>query len=373
MRVFKILFGVILLFTFAACQQMETTQYGVLFRRLPPAVGGGVSKSIVRPGETVLLMPWDSIYRFDTKPKDVSWGSLERGRSADPGQSDFVYSRASDGNEVALAFTIRYQVSTDPDKLVGLVERTATTDEEVRDLVVAVGRSDIRRFMNELHTGEFLDTSHRYEAVDKVRRSMQELLGPAGIEIRQVNLDNYLFERKLKDGSIDASYQTRLTDIQRLTEDTERERSRMDTVEAQKRQEENAARAHKSQIEAEALGYKEQAKLRGKGYIKARENEAAGILARGKAEVEGITAQINALNGPGGEALLKLEVAKQLRQSNPKFIVLGHGKGGSGVDVNKVDTNQLIQQIGLLEALKDPPVKNEESRASMKQTEQSKK
>src|SRR4051812_33630611 len=106
MRLVRAVGACLLILGMAACQQMDPTEYGVVFRRLPPIVGGGLSKSIMRPGETVFLMPWDSVYRFDTKPHDVSWGSPQRGKG-DPAQSDFVYSRARDGNEVALAFTIR--------------------------------------------------------------------------------------------------------------------------------------------------------------------------------------------------------------------------------------------------------------------------
>lgn len=348
----KIFIAVLLLGAFAGCQQMDPTEYGVVFRRLPPFIGGGVAKNVAKPGETIFVMPWDSVYRFDTKPKDVSWGSQAKGKlSAE--QTDYVFSRASDGNEVALAFTIRYQVSQDPSKLVQLVDSTATTEEDVQRIVIAVGRSAIRQRMNELHTSAFLDTNTRYAAVDKVRSSMREILEPSGIEVVQVNLDDYRFERKLRDGTIDTSYQQRLTEIQQLTEDTERERSRMETMKAQKDREQKAAEAKRNQLVAEADGYRTQAKLRGQAYLEARQNEAKAILAKGKAEAQGIIEQINALNGPGGEAILKLELAKQLKKGDPKFIALSRGKGGTAIDLSKIDTNQLLAQFGVAEGLKD--------------------
>jgi regulator of protease activity HflC (stomatin/prohibitin superfamily) len=356
MRILKIALAVSLALLTTACQQMDPTEYGVVFRRLPTFVGGGVAKKVINPGETVILMPWDSVYRFDTKPKDVSWGSIGKGK-LDSEQSDFVYSRARDGNEVALAFTVRYQISQDPAKLVQLVESTASSEAGVRRIVVSVGQSAIRQYMNELHTSAFLDTTTRYKAVDKVRAAMRDLLEPSGIEIVQVNLDDYRFERKLKDGAIDASYQQRLTEIQQLTEDTERERSRMETMKAQKDLEQKAAEAKKNQLIAEADGYRNQAKLRGDAYFEARQNEAKALLAQGTAEAQGLTEQINALSGSGGEALLKLEIAKQLLKSDPKFVVMGRGKTGGGVDINKLDTNELLQQLGLIEGLRDQPAR----------------
>ena len=127
----KVIVASTVLVSLSACQQMDPTEYGVVFRRLPPMIGGGVAKDVAKPGETIFLFPWDSVYRFDTKPKDVSWGSHSKGKlPAD--QADYVFSRASDGNEVALAFTIRYQVSQDPQRLVQLVESTATSEAEVQ-------------------------------------------------------------------------------------------------------------------------------------------------------------------------------------------------------------------------------------------------
>ena len=355
--IFRTLLLLILALAFSGCHQMDPTEYGVRFRKLPPLLGGGVSKSVIRPGEIAITFPWDSIYAFDTKPKDVSWGAPDR-NSTEIVPVDFVYTRAKDGNEVALAFTVRYRISPDPESLVKLVETTATSDEDVRVIVIALGRSDIRRFMNELHTSEFLDTTSRYAAVDKIKESMKKQLDPFGIEVVQVNLDDYRFERKLKDDTVDSSYQARLTEIQQLTEDTERERSRSETVKAQKEREKKGVEAFKAQLEAEAIGYKNQSKLRGDAYYDSKANEAKAILARGKAEAEGMIEKMNALSGAGGEALLKLEIAKTLKESNSSFVVMGERSGANAVDVQKIDTNQLIQQLGIIEGLKPAEDKN---------------
>lgn len=344
----KLLPLIIVLAMLTGCQQMEPTSYGLRFRKLPPILGGGVASDVVRPGQVAMLMPWDSLYTFDAKPHDVSWGGVGRNN---PDAEDFVYSRARDGNEVALAFTIRYRVIPEPEMLHALIQRGATTDEGVRDLVITVGRSDVRRYMNELHTSEFLDTSSRYKAVDKIKSAMQEMLKQYGIEIVQVNMDDYRFERKLRDGSVDASYQQRLTEIQQLTEDTERERSRTETVRAKKAQERNAMEATVAQVIAEAEGYRNQAKLRGDGYFQAKSNDARAILAQGQAAAQGITEQAAALQGSGGQAILKLEIAKQLQKNAPSFVALNENQNGHGLDVRKLDTNAMLSAMGVLEGM----------------------
>lgn len=351
----KILAILLLVLVLAGCQQMEPTSYGLRFRKLPPILGSGVAEQVVRPGEVAVLMPWDSLYTFDAKPHDVSWGGSSRSNSQDV--EDFVYSRARDGNEVALAFTIRYRVNPEPENLRALIQRGALDDDGVRELVITVGRSDVRRYMNELHTSEFLDTASRYKAVDKIKNSMQDRLKVFGVEIVQVNMDDYRFERKLRDGTVDASYQQRLTEIQQLTEDTERERSRTETVRAKKAQERNAMEASVAQILAEADGYLNQAKLRGDGYFQARGNEAQAILAQGQASAQGITEQAAALQGSGGQAILKLEIAKQLQKNSPAFVTMNEGGGGNSLDVRRLDTNALLSAMGVMEGMRNSSAK----------------
>ena len=342
--------SLLVLLALTACQQMGATEFGVRFRKLPPVLGGGVAEAVIHPGQMAIVMPWDSIYRFDTAVKDVSWGR----RSSGNDDTEFVHTRALDGNEVALAVTVRYRVITDPASLANLVQTVATSDRGVRELVMSVGRADIRTYMNQLRTSQFLDETDRYEAVDAVKKSMEERLKPYGIEILRVSLDDFRFERLNRDGTVDSSYQDKLTEIQKLREDTEREKSRIDTVKAKKQQEFNLTQGGVNREIAEADGFKRQAALRGDGYFEAKSNDAKAILAQGKAEVEGLIEQINALNGPGGEAILKLELARSLQKSDPRFVVLSEGEGGQGIAVRRTDTNDLLGQIGAFEALREP-------------------
>lgn len=337
--------------TVIGCQQMGPTEYGVKFRKLPPPIGG-VSSSVVSPGEVAVLFPWESIYRFDTAVRDITWPSADSKEG-----ENYVNTRALDGNEVALAVTVRYRVSTDPERLTTLVQKVGTDDAAVRELVVAVARADIRTYMNELRTSAFLDEQSRYRAIDKVRDSMAKRLSPYGIDLARVILNDFRFERKLRDGTVDSSYQDKLTEIQKLREDTERERSRIETVKAKKQQELNTLQASVNRQIAEAEGYRNQAKLRGDGVFEARSNEAKAILAQGTAAVEGMVAQIQALSGPGGRSILRLKLAQEFLKNDPKFVVLSDG-GSQGMQVRKTDTNELLNQLGLIEGMA-PSVKKE--------------
>jgi len=344
-----------------ACQQMGPTQVGLKYRNLPPKIGpvqvGGIASQIIEPGQLAVLMPWDTLYVFDTSVKDISWPSSSKPEDTGRNES-FLNTRALDGNEVALAVTVRYRINPESKTLITLVNEVARSDGDVRQLVAAVARADIRAYMNQLRTAEFLDEQSRYRAIDAVRESISRRLLVLGISLERVILDDFRFDRALEDNSVDSSYQEKISEIQKLQQDTERERSRIETVRAKKKQEFNQVQASINRAIAEADGYKKQAAFQGDAYFEGRSNEAKGILALGKAEVEGLVQQIKALEGPGGRAILRLEIAKQLLAAKPNFVVLN---GSSSMQVQKLDTNELLRQLGLTEAL-IPENKNKETK-----------
>ena len=76
------------------------------------------------------------------------------------------------------------------------------------------------------------------------------------------------------------------------------------------------------------------------------------ILVVGQAEVEGLRKRIEALSGPGGEALLKTELVDHLTKNNPKFVILNTSNQAAGsVDLMRIDANDLLSRAGALSAL----------------------
>ena len=355
-RNFSAFFAIFLTLATTGCdtglQNMGTTEYGVKFRKLPPILGGGVGgpSSVASPLETGVVMPWETVYRFDTSPQYLSWG---RGMSDAAGQlvqAEDVHTRARDGNEAALKLTVRYRISSEPQNLVKLVQEVARSNDEVRRLVISVVRSEIRTHMNKLKTPEFRDDKKRNDTVDEALASTRETLSPWGINVEAINLKQYRFVRLLQDGNEDTSYQDRLRDIQEKEQDIEGERSRIETVRAKKKTEYSQAESTYNARVAEAKGYKEQSTYQGDSFYAAKANEAKAITAEGNAEIEGLRKQIAALSGKGGKAMLRLEVAKQLGLAAPKFVAVNQGGAGT-LDLSKTDMNQLLQQLGVAEGL----------------------
>lgn len=353
LRAFIALLSVALSGCDTGLQHMGATEYGVKFRKLPPIIGGGVGgpSSVASPLETVVVFPWESIYRFDTSPQYLSWGRGmgDGGVSGQLVQNEDVHTRARDGNEAALKLTVRYRISSHPENLVKLVQQVATSNEDARRLVIAVVRSEIRTHMNKLRTAEYRDDKKRNDTVDDAVNAARSKLSPWGIDVEAINLKQYRFVRLLQDGSEDTSYQDRLRDIQEKEQDIEGERTRIETVRAKKHAEYSQAESLYNSRVAEAKGYKEQSAYLGDSYYTAKSNEAKAITAEGNAEVEGLKKQIAALAGRGGKAMIRLEVAKQLAKGEPKFIAVN--PQGGGLELSKTDMNQLIQQLGIAEGL----------------------
>jgi len=213
-----------------------------------------------------------------------------------------------------------------------------------------VVRSTIRTHMNKLRTAEFRDDRKRNATVDEALAAAQKTLSPWGIDVESINLKQYRFARLLPDGSEDTSYQDRLREIQEKEQDIEGERTRIETVRAKKHTEYSQAESQYNARIAEAKGYKEQSVYQGDAYFTAKSNEAKAISAEGFAEIEGLRQQVAAFSGKGGRAMLRLEVAKQLSNGNPKFVSVNQGQAG-GIELSKTDMNQLIQQLGIVEGL----------------------
>lgn len=341
-----------LLLFLVGCTKMEPTESGVVFRMLPPSLGGGVSTNIIHQGQLKFLWPWERVYRFDTATQDISFGG---GKGANVGQS--LSARANDGNEVALSITVAYRVLPNSETLTKLVQEVATDNDGIQRLVVTLARSTTRSAMNELGTFEFRQVKARYEAIDKIKEDLNRILLPWGVEVVKVTLDDFQFARITTEGKVDSTYQEKINLIQQLIEDTKRELSKKETVIAQKQQELETEQGIFDRKQEEAIGYRDQAQARGDAYFESKSNQAKSILATGKAEVEGIVAQINALKGEGGRAVLRLEIGRRILENLPQFVVLHDSKDGSGaaagLELKRLDINELLSQMAIVEGARN--------------------
>ncbi len=206
--------------------------------------------------------------------------------------------------------------------------------------------------MNILKTRDFFSQEDRQAAVDQTREAMQARLSPEGINVVSVIYKDHRFERAGDPGEeTDRRYQEQIDRTQAVNQETLQEENRRAAIVQAKGREQEEMQGQVNRLVQTAMGYKRQAIKRGDAYREKKQNEAAQIQTAGMNQVEAMKQRIAALDGPGGEALLRLDIARALIKRNPKFVLINSAdtKGG-GVGISKIDQNKLIEQAGLFAA-----------------------
>lgn len=365
-------------------QQVQGTEVALKFRKIPRLIGGGIGSEVISPGGKVLVWPWEELIRLTNTQRTESWGTGE-------GAHRPLAARSSDGNEVAFDVTVIYQISRDPAELRDLVTSVAHTDEQIRELVVSQVRALVRQFANRLATRKFVssDLSSELRRVEKevptpgnlprnpatdeagtfdsVKRELEVTLEQAlrgyRLELIQLSVANPRFVR-YREGDegageqVDDTYQTMLVNVQREQQAIKRESESRKTQEERKYGEKEIALKEASKVISAAEAEGERIGEEARFMLETKQIEKEAITKSGSDMLASMRAQIEAVAGKGGDALLRLDIARELTAGNASFIVLntdtGSATGGSpgSVDVRKTDTNRLIQQLGLIEAMR---------------------
>ncbi len=177
-------------------QTMDTTEVGLVYKKLPFALGG--FKGRVEPGNMALYCPlWTTIHVLDTRVMSLTWAS--RGQGNFPNRNDSLNTRAMDGNQVWLDITVQFFI--DPTKVNLVLTGLGANRDSVQNIVTAYARSQIRTSLGELYTDHFYDNKLRYDKTGKVKAEMNKALNPVGIKIDAVLLDDHRF---------DAAYQKKI-------------------------------------------------------------------------------------------------------------------------------------------------------------------
>ena len=324
-------FGIFLLVTvlLAGCEApvVEPTQRAVRFRVLPPYLGGGISSIIEQPGK-VIRWPWDVLYLVDVHEQTLS---LEKDRA--------VRTALPNGNPAALEAALRFKVSESPEALENFVQRVGTESERLEALLEAQLHDAAARAAAEYGAADINNPSikQNVEAViltELQRRLRYTGITPLGVQVFLKPYENTLPKEQER-------HVAELRDVQekvaRYKEDLAQLRSAHDRsfLQTKMEVEETIGRAR---AEAERIRQRADADYR------LKEAEAQAMQKAAELEVEGLRERINALSGPGGRALLKLELSKQLLKENPKFAVVE-----SEGNISHTDTNQLLEQMKVFE------------------------
>lgn len=308
----------------------DTTEVGVRTKKLGP--GKGVEQKVYSPGSTYFFLPLiNDFHTFDTKLVNLEMTyDSDRG---DRNTRDDLLFKTIDGNDISLDVIISYKI--DREKAPYMLEHVARDDQELKDIVMrTLARSRTRDIFGELSTEEFYVSSKRNQKAEETEQILNELLNPYGIIVERVLTRDYRFNQE---------YQKAIEDKKVADQLAEKNKSAAKAAEEEYLKKLEEAKGTVAQMRAQVDGEYRQAKINADAYYAQQGRIADAIRSEGRAEAKGIEEMNKALSGSGGEVMVKLEIAKALKD---KRIILLPTSGG-GIDLRTMDVNQLLGISGV--------------------------
>jgi len=318
-------------FTGCTCHSTDSTEVGVLTRKINPFGKTGVQDEIYAPGATYLFTPFVT----DWHTYDVSLQNLSMTRDKTKGDrqsEDDLRFKTIDGNEIRVDVTVVWQI--DAKKAPHILTSVGEDMEQVKEkLVRPACRSVVRDVLNELSSEDFYVSDKRFEKADKARDQLHRVLSPEGVAVQQVILGEHKFTPE---------YEQVIRDKKLAEQNAERLRSEARAgAEDAKRKLEQAKGQVQQQL-AEASGFLDQVKLKADAAFFENQKQAEAIVAEKKAIAEAVRKNNEALSGSGGRTMVKLRLAEALAGKTLLFVPTG----GGGAQLQTLNLNALLKTYG---------------------------
>jgi regulator of protease activity HflC (stomatin/prohibitin superfamily) len=237
---------------------------------------------------------------------------------------DDITFKTKDGNNVYIDVNVMWRV--DPKRAGFLIQHVGQSAEEIKErLVRPISRSLIRDVFNEITSEEYYQVSVKNRVAAKTQQELAKELEPYGILVDMLQVQQHRFDRDYQ-AAINAQKQAE-ADVQNLVEQQK-------NMEVQKQSELEGKRSEWNKLTEDALGAAGQARNEADGYYQTKTNEAKAVIAVAQAEAEGVRKEAEALGKLGGDAYVKIQVAKQLSTKRITLVPM--------TTVSTMDVNQMV-------------------------------
>lgn len=309
----------------------DSTEVGVRVAKLGIFTDKGVLQTPYMPGTTSFFPPLiNSWYVYDTALQNLVM--TRDTRSGDRSGDDALRFKTVDGNDISVDVTVAWAV--DPAKVAYLLQFVGPDTESVGDkLVRPVSRTLIRDVLNELKSEQYYDANVRFLKAEEANRLLNHYLNDEGILVKQVLLGEHKFSDE---------YEGIIRDKKVAEQDASRLKSETEAAYEQMQRELEVAKGEVSKSVETARGAAEQQQISADAIYYERERQAQALLSERQAKAKGISEQARALAGSGGTNLVKLEVARALKDKKIIFMPTG------GMDLRTTNVNQLLETYGVL-------------------------
>lgn len=337
----KSIFLIALILSQTAClMKTNETEIGVKIVRFSFLGEKGVQEEVFSPGQYHFYIPFFEEFRkLDTKLQTMSM--TMNPRTGDSRFRDDLLFKTIDGNDISMDVVIQYRI--DALKAPYLLQYVADSDSELKDTIMrAVARSLPRDIFGELKTEEFYIASKREEKAQKVKDALNAFWNDKGVLITSVLTDDYRFN---------AAYQKAIEDKKVADQQAEKNKSAQHATEEEYKKKLEDTQGQVNEMIAQVDGEFLQAKIEADAYYEKMMKIAEAIRAEGIAEAQAITELNKALAGTGGRTMVKLEIAKALK--NKQIILLPLANGGMNLKTTNI--NDLLSVLGLKAAATQTP------------------
>ena len=332
LTIFIIVMG--LLFALSGCVPRTTGDTEVGVRTIKFAFLGkkGVEDMVYAPGSTYFFMPFVNDWNvFDTKLQNLEMTYVQS--RGDRRTRDDLLFKTIDGNDISLDVIIAYRI--DPQQAPNILQFVAENNTMLRQKIVrTIARSKPRDIFGELTTEAFYVADRRELQAQKAKEVLQKILGPMGIVVEKVLTKDYRFNKE---------YQKAIEDKKVADQRVEKNKSAQRAALEEYKRKLEEAKGVVNQMVADADGQYRKAKIEADVYYEKQKLIAEAIKTEGIATAKGIQEMNKAMEGSGGEALVKLRIAEAIQ--GKRIILLPISEGG--MNLKTTDINQLINTMGV--------------------------
>ena len=334
-KILKLLFIIFSLSFLTGCifYNTQPNEVGVRTKKVALFSTAGVEQTIYAPGSTYIFLPvlndWNT-FNINLQNMEMTY-SVTKGDVY--GQDDLKF-KTIDGNDISLDLIISYRII--PDKAPYILQNVAQTDLDLRSHIVRViARSLPRDIFGELQTEEFYTAELRSEKSEKAKAKLNEILMPYGVIVEKVLTKDYRFNK---------DYQQAIEDKKIADQETEKLRSEVLAKQEEYKRKLEKAKGDVFQSIAAADGEYKTAIISSDAYYTQQQNIAKAIREEGKNEAVGIQKLNAALAEQGGKIMVKLEMAKALKD---KKIILLPSSSANSIDLKTLDVNRFLELEGI--------------------------
>ena len=318
-RLLRRLAPLALLLALPACRSTTSTEVGVRTNLLGLTEKRG-DQEIYAPGGIYLVMPVVNSFTV----LSISQQNLFMGADAHEGDRpvpDDITFKTKDGNNVYIDVNLMWRI--DSQKAGYVVMHVGQTVDEVKERVVRpLTRSIVRDVFNEITSEEYYQVTVKNRMAAQAKEQLAATLAPLGVVVDMLQLHQHRFDPEYQD-AINAQKQAE-ADVQMLVE-------RQKNMLVQKQSELEARRSEWNQKTEVARGEAGRVRNDADGYFQTQTNQAKAIVAAAQAEADGVRKEAAALSKLGGDAYVKMQVAKMFAE---KRVYLVPASNVTTLDVN---------------------------------------